>query len=362
MKNAILILLAALAPSVLSQRACNNAAHLCDVSYDEATYLGAHNSPFLRDRSTDYSTFGNQYFNTTRQLDAGVRLLSAQVHIARNEVTKAQELHLCHTSCALFDAGLLSDWLFEIRTWMDWNPNEVVTVVLVNPDGIDARELESHYAKADIAHYGYVSPDIRQAPPPSNESDHTWPTLGDMIDKGERLVSLIQPLTPDKDNAPYLLNEFDFAWENAYEVTDPRNFTCIPDRPDRIKISTMRETGRLFLMNHVLYWQQAFGIQVPDDRRINKTNAWEGEGGLGQHITRCSDQVTRSPTFVLVDFFNVGPAIKAVDAMNKVREPVGRKEITEKAVEDIKGAAGPVQAPSFAVVLGGLTALVAILL
>lgn len=104
-------------------------------------------------------------------------------------------------------------------------------MLLVSHNSIDARELEGEYAKANIARYGYVPPDIHKAPEPSNETFNTWPTLGQMIDKGERLVSLVQPLTPNGENAPYLLNEFDFVWENAYEVTEPSQLHAIPIGP-----------------------------------------------------------------------------------------------------------------------------------
>lgn len=90
--------------------------------------------------------------------------------------------------------------------------------------------------------------------------------------------------------------------------------------------------------------------------------SWDGEGGLGTHIIDCSNQVLRQPTFVLVDFFNMGPAIEATDIMNKVQRPVGRKGITEKATAEFTSAAGPVRVSSPALVLGGLVALVATLL
>ena len=324
--------------SGVAARACNNAPELCDTSYDQITHLGAHDSPFLRDSSTGFSSFGNQFFNSTIQLDAGVRLLSAQIHVASNKETNAREIHLCHTSCGLFDVGLFEDWLWEIHLWMAANPNEVVTLVLVNMDGINAVELESYYAKADIAHYGYVPENINHAPAPSTEFKKTWPTLGEMIDGKGRLVTFVQPLNPDKMNAPYLLNEFDFVWENAYDVRNATDFACKPDRPSNTTtIDQERDSGKLFLMNHMLYWQQAMGIEVPDIRNINDTNSWDSTGGLGDHMTMCGQQVTRQPTFVLVDFFNVGPAIKAVDIFNGIDEPVGRKNVTTKVIE---GGAG----------------------
>jgi len=317
---------------VAAERACNNSPQLCMAPYDTITHLGAHDSPFLRDISTSYSSFGNQFFNTTTQLDAGVRLLSAQVHVGKNDLDGRRELHVCHTSCSLFDAGPLKNWLWEIRTWMDRNPNDVVTLLLVNSNKVNARELEGDYSRADIAHYGYVPPHLDTVPPLSDQFRVTWPRLGEMIDKGERLVTFVNPLKPDKENAPYLLDEFTFLWENNYEVTHPSNFTCQPARPERQTIYGMHNSGRLFLMNHFLYWQLAFGIQIPDYRNIKLTNSWDGVGGLGKHMIDCANQVTRQPTFVLVDFFNVGPAIESVDIFNNVRKPAGRRNVTSSVI------------------------------
>lgn len=333
------VLLALVAiPFGAAERACNNAPELCSTSYDQMTHLGAHDSPFLRDSSTGFSSFGNQFFNSTVQLDAGVRLLSAQVHVASNAQTQARELHLCHTSCGLFDVGLFQDWLWEIHLWMAANPNEVVTLILVNMDGIAATELETEYAKADIAHYGYVPANLGKTPAPSTEFKKTWPTLAQMIDAGSRLVTFVQPINPDTANAPYLLNEFDYVWENAYDVRNASDFACEPDRPSNTTtIQQERDSGKLFLMNHMLYWSQAMGIEVPDIRNINDTNSWDSTGGLGKHMTACGGQVARQPTFVLVDFFNVGPAIKAVDIFNGVDTPVGRRNVT---TEIIQGGAG----------------------
>lgn len=107
-----------------SSSACNNSPKLCNLPYNQITHLGAHDSPFLRNSETDFSASGNQFYNTTVQLSAGVRLLTAQVHQQNGA------LHLCHSDCWLLDAGLFSDWLQEVRTWMESNPNEVVTILM----------------------------------------------------------------------------------------------------------------------------------------------------------------------------------------------------------------------------------------
>ena len=332
--NLAYLLALAIIQSTLAERVCNNSSKLCHKSYDQVTHLGAHDSPFLRDETSRFSSFGNQFFNTTVQLNAGVRLLSAQIHVASNPQTTARELHLCHSSCALFDIGPVYQWLQEIHTWMDANTDEVVTLVLVNMDSVQATELQAEYSKADLAHYGYVPRVIDQAPPPSSEFNKTWPTLADMIDKGGRLVSFVNPLTPDVANVPYLLNEFDFVWENQYAVMDPAKFSCTPDRPSNTTtISEARQSGKLFLMNHMLYRQQAFGIQTPDDRNVADTNSWDGPGGFGTHLLSCGNELGRQPTFVLVDFFNVGPAITSVDNVNGINRPLGREYVNTEVVD-----------------------------
>jgi hypothetical protein len=130
------------------------------------------------------------------------------------------------------------------------------------------------------------------------------------------------------------LRENDFVWENSYAVTAATDFACAHDRPSNTTtISEARDSGKLFLINHFLYWQQAFGIQTPDRRVLAATNSWDGPGGLSKHITKCASEYMRQPTFVLVDFFNVGPAIESVDIFNGV-DPVGRRNVTTVVVDN----------------------------
>ncbi|OCL12013.1 hypothetical protein AOQ84DRAFT_430107 [Glonium stellatum] len=318
---------------VTAQRICNNSPNLCNRTYDSITYLGAHDSPFVRDVSTGYSSFGDQFFNTSTQLDAGVRMLTAQVH-AVTTAQGAQEWHLCHTLCNLFDVGKLSDWLWEVRTWLDRNPTDVVTIILVNSDNAKAADLMPEFSAADIAHYAYVPP-FQKPPPVPADGASAWPALNEMIDQGKRLVSFVASIDPASNTAaPYLLNEFDFVWETAYDVSNASGFKCTPDRPPSLDASmaAAKAAGMLFMMNHFLYWDQAFGIQVPDIRNVQNTNAWDGEGSLGQTLLDCSGQYQRQPTFVLVDFFNVGPAIDSVDIFNGVKDAVGRTLVTAEVV------------------------------
>ncbi|KAL0258125.1 hypothetical protein SLS55_007297 [Diplodia seriata] len=322
-----------LALSASAQTVCNNAASLCDKTYGNVTLLGAHDSAFVSDSSTSYSSSGNQYYNSTVQLNAGVRLLTAQVHHYTDD--NADEWHLCHSSCTLLDAGKLSDWLAEIKTWMDANTNDVVTLLLVNSDDASASVLASEFSTSGIDDYAYTPESTTQAP-------SEWPTLQTMISNNTRLVTFVASLSASSNTAaPYLLDEFTFVYENAYDNTSPSNYSCEPDRPTALKgdAESAASGDRLFLMNHFLYASSAFGIESPNTTYLETTNSPNttgvAEGSLGAAAAECSNTYGKAPWAVLVDFFNVGPAIETVDNLNGVAGATsGRAAVSEEKVTE----------------------------
>lgn len=235
-------------------------------------------------------------------------------------------LRFIDSSCALLDAGLLSDWLGEIKTWLDSNPNEVVTVLLVNADDASATELAAQYTTAGIESYAYT-PDSTTSPPSE------WPTLQTLINNGTRLLNFVSSLDPsDNTVAPYLMDEFTFIFENNYDNTSPSNYSCTPQRPTAVSgdTATALSENLLPFMNHFLYQEDLLGIESPNVTYINTTNAVSGgEGNLGSSAAECASTYGRAPTFILVDFFNVGPAIDTVDKLNDVTDPVGRTAVSE---------------------------------
>ncbi|KAJ9619918.1 hypothetical protein H2203_008192 [Taxawa tesnikishii (nom. ined.)] len=342
-------LIASLAATVSAQNstssaACNNSPDLCERAYNNVTYLGAHDSPFLRDASTSYSESGNQFYNSTVQLSAGVRLLTAQVHNTNSSNPSAGEWHLCHTSCSLLDAGRLRDWLTEIKNWLAANKNEVVTILLVNSDDADASELAAEYEAAGIEDYVYTPPSITTAP-------SEWPTLQTLINNGTRLLNFVASLDASSNTvAPYLMDEFTFIFENPYDNSSPSNFTCTPDRPSSVSgnIQAALSKNMMPLMNHFLYNNTGsiFGIDIetPNVDAVNVTNgpSGSGTGNLGDSAVACASTYGRAPTYLLVDFFNAGPAIATVDTLNGISNPVGRTSVGDsvRSRSSTSGAGG----------------------
>ena len=329
---------AAVNAQAVAGRACNNAAKLCDQPYNNITHLGAHNSPFLRDQSTGFSSSGNHFFDSIVQLDAGVRVLTAQVHVEEPKGTAGgANLRLCHASCSLLDAGLFSDWLGTIKQWMDGNPNEVVTIIIVNADEASTADIAAAYEASGIVSYGYV-------PENPEERMQSWPTLGELVTANTRLVTFVASIAGgggSDPSAPYLLNEFTHVFETEFEVTSSEGFNCDIHRPDSLTGDGPVQAvsaGYIPLMNHFLGDDQLFGIITPAVETVSVTNSPEEGvlGSLGDHAVRCTREWGRAPAIILVDFFNVGPAIDTIDALNDLTQTgtiVGRKDVSPAALD-----------------------------
>ncbi|KAF9874147.1 phosphoric diester hydrolase-like protein [Colletotrichum karsti] len=292
-----------------STTACNNSPELCSRKYNNITHMGAHDSAFLRDASTSNSIAGNQYYNATVALNSGLRLLQAQVHTV-NSTSGGTTLQLCHTTCSLLDAGTLENWLSSIKAWMDVHTNDVVTILLVNSDNQAASVFGKVFESSGISKYGYK--------PSTASATSNWPTLQSMISADTRLVTFVASITADS-TYPYLLPEFSYVFETHYEVTSASGFNCTIDRPSNYASASAAVSANMLpLMNHFQYQTLAADILIPDVSDIETTNSASTStaGNLGLHAQTCTTQWGKKPTFVLVDFFDKGPAIDAADNLN----------------------------------------------
>jgi hypothetical protein len=124
----------------------------------------------------------------------------------------------------LFNGGKVSDYLSKVKTFLDANPNEgayifpsshavvpliidiaiaVITFVFTNPEGLSMKNVWLPAFKASgIDTYAYV-------PPTFPMQQTAWPTLGEMIASGKRVVTFIDA-GADKvgDTVDFLLPEF----------------------------------------------------------------------------------------------------------------------------------------------------------
>lgn len=75
------------------------------------------------------------------------------------------------------------DYLTTIKTWLDSNPSQVITLLLTNGDGVDISDFGTVMSDSGLSSYAYA--------PGSTLSMDEWPTLQELIDAGTRLVMFI---------------------------------------------------------------------------------------------------------------------------------------------------------------------------
>jgi len=293
-------------PGAYNAKACNNFVELCNKSWSSVVHLGAHDSPFVRSKENGFSVSGNQYFDVKVQLDAGIRLLQGQIH------KEDGKTRLCHSSCKLFDGGLLENYLKKVREWMDQYTSEVVTILLVNNDKIPAKTIKEAFDKADLTRLTYAPP-TQPALSPTG-----WPTLQQLITAQRRIIAFTST-SADIKNVPWLLDEFSYIFETPFEVPDPSRFTCAAHRPGSVsgqeKLQQALQT-RIPFMNRFLY-ANIFDSKVgkflsggeaykPNDTYVATLNGDKPgmPGNLKQGLTHCMTEYKRVGGFVLVDFFN----------------------------------------------------------
>ncbi|KAI9641864.1 hypothetical protein NHQ30_009731 [Ciborinia camelliae] len=280
--------------SVTVAQICNGYAELCDRKWSNISQIGTHDSAFVGDLLTE-----NQEIDVTAQLNAGVRFLQAQTHYFLKVLT------LCHTSCFELDAGPAVDYLSKIKKWLDANPNEVVTLLLTNGDYVPVGNFSSVMEASGLAKYAYT--------PPHQLAIDEWPTLQEMITAGDRLVMFLD-YDANTNVVPYILPEFSYFFETAYDVTTPKFPTCTLDRPPG-----SNGAGLLPLINHYLDID-ILGILVPDRLAAATTNAATGVGSIGAQADLCTETWGRKPRVMLLDYFNTGNALAAQNTLNGLNE------------------------------------------
>jgi len=173
---------------------------------------------------------------------------------------------------------------------MDANPNDVVTLLIVNSDDFVPTAFDTVFKAAGLDTLSYVPP---SAAIPATQ----WPTLGSMIDAGTRLVTFLDAMA-DFTSVNYLIDEFTNVWETAFDVTDT-TFDCNVNR------TKGDSSTQMYLINHFLD-SLTLGQPTPNRNAANVTNGVSGVGSLGQQVSTCSAANGRNPNYMLVDFYEYG--------------------------------------------------------
>ncbi|KAK3080158.1 hypothetical protein LTS18_002969 [Coniosporium uncinatum] len=263
-----------------AQNLCNGYEALCSRSYSNVIFVGTHGSPFYGDPPL---VTENQEGSPTDQLNDGIRYLQAQTH-----KNPAEKLSVCHTECILEGGGTLENYLTTIKTWLDANPNEMLSLLLTNGDSLDISDFDAAFKNIGLDTYAF--------PAPTTIAMAEWPSLGDLISVGTRLVVFLD-YGADESKVPYILNEFGYYFETPFDWTDSSFNQCSVDRP-----AGSSADGKMYIVNHLLDVNMfGTGVLIPDRDAAPMTNAAIGDGSIGAQSGLWEGTYGRRPSVVLVD-------------------------------------------------------------
>jgi hypothetical protein len=310
----------------VDEAACNGHVTLCDRAYDEVVFPATHNSMSAASESGWF--FPEQPDGIVAQLDAGVRVLlidswygqptdrpgivatadklraealeQAREDFGDRPVALALRLrrsagleahgeaqpYLCHSMCEL-GSTLWLDSLRDTKEWLDEHPREVVTLFV--QDEVSPADTARVFEEAGLLPYVFTPP-----------ADGSWPTLGEMIDDGTRLVVLMEN-DGGGDALPWLIQGFDVVQDTPFLFDSPDDFTCDPNRGDA--------DAPLFLVNH---W-------IDDWKRVPQNSAEvNARDVLLPRLQQCQEERGQLPNYVAVDYYDRGDLFAVVDELNGV--------------------------------------------
>lgn len=257
---------------------CNGHPSLCDKRYNEVAYLTTHNA---YNSEEDEFTLPNQHYTVSRQLEDGVRGLMLDVYDLDGEVT------VYHGMTFLGTEPLIT-YLNDIKTFLDANPNEIVTIIFETYSTSAA--IEGDLTTAGLMDYLYA-----------HETGTEWATLQEMIDANTRLVIFSE----QNDGAPDQ-DWYHYFWENAVEThfsyPSVADFSCDFNRGDA--------SNDLFLINHFVT-DAEFGVGIESESEIANSNPL-----FIDRVQECQMTHGKFPNFLAVDFYDLGNCFEVLNTIN----------------------------------------------
>jgi hypothetical protein len=176
------------------------------------------------------------------------------------------------------------------------HPAEVV--IVVNQDYVTPEDFVSAMDDAGLAGMAFTPPE-RGAP---------WPTLGELIERGRRLVVLAENRA---GAAPWYQLVYErLTQETPFSFPDTAALTSPDQRARSCRANRGTPDAPLFLMNH---WVNTDPVPLPSNAAT--VNAYEP---LLARARECERRRDRRVNLLAVDFYGRGDVLRVVDTLNGI--------------------------------------------
>jgi hypothetical protein len=283
--------------------ACNGAASLCGLRYDQVTYAATHDAFAYAAGGPVTYQLPNQDRPITDQLAYGIRTLGIRpCPYFGTDPVEAGRVYITHNSALKGALGTepLANVLGEVRTFLEGNPHEVIT--LLAESSVTPAEVADTFRIAGLVPYLYT-----------HDAAKGWPTLGEMIARGTRLVVFNDSQEPTRPAWQHYM--WDYIGDTDYNITSPDQFSC--------KVARGKPANDLYFINQFIYKDLGSGIVVPDKAKAAVAN--DEAFAFGRAI-QCWRETGRIPNFVYVDWYGQGNVRGVVGCLNALPRAVPKAD------------------------------------
>jgi hypothetical protein len=275
-----------------------------DLPLNEGHWVATHNAFASHDLIVR-----NQNKSISRQLDDGVRGLMLDLHNHRGAV------YVCHESCNKY-------WNASKSRLRDWFDKEILPFLAANPQAVISLFLEDNASRPLLQAELAAIPALagKSFDPSTWSSSQAWPTLRQLVDKGQRLLLF----TYNNGNAGTyrtgsgtvtLMKAQDALTENYWSLGNTigqHDNSCV-SRWSGIPLnrSTVGFPGkswpRLFVMNH--FHGQGEANHANIDNRFDT---------LQRRVdSHCRPAAGRAPNYIAVDFYEHGDPLEYAGVLSR---------------------------------------------
>ena len=156
-------------------------------------------------------------------------------------------------------------------------------------DEAPAADIAAAFEDAGLDRYAYAHPG----------PDAPWPTLGELIDRNERLIVMTEN-APDAP-VPWLHRGFELTQETPFRFHSVDDLSC--------ELNRGRADAPLFLVNH---WIEDIAPSPADAELLN------ARAVLLPRLRQCEAERGQLPNLIAVNFYRVGDVMAVVDELNGV--------------------------------------------
>lgn len=264
------------AETPVAEMICNGSTENCARRFDDFTFPSTHNSMSNSDEGWH---FANHVHGIERQLEDGVRAFLIDIYYHNGDI------YMCHSYCDLGNRPL-EEALAAMKDFMDRNPGEVIVIDFQS--ACDGKDVEPVFQRVGLDEYALA-----------REPGAPWPTLGEMVTSGKRLVVF----GGRGGVTPWFLTTSEHFWSSPYEFHEISEFKC----------------GKPPAGENTVYGLQHF-VQnpLPNMFLAKKVNSRKI---LLKRASQCWREWGQRPVYIAVDFYSVGDLIGAVEELNSIEKP-----------------------------------------